>query len=89
MYKNILELNNELVKSGLVKFQIKVSANSKINKLDFEDEIIKLKIAAPKIEGKANKAIIEFFSKELKVPKSKIKILLGEKSSYKTILIEI
>ena len=37
------------------------------------------------IEGKANKAIIEYLSDVLSVPKSKIAIVNGEKSSIKTI----
>lgn len=89
MYKNIEELKEEINKNKDFKFKIKVIANSKVNLIDFEYDFIKIKITARAIEGKANKAIIEFLSDELKIPKSKIKILNGEKSSIKTIQITL
>ena len=69
------------------KFKIKVVANSKNNSIEFCDDFIKIKIKERAIEGKANKAIVEYLSDILKYPKSKITILNGEKSSIKTIQI--
>ena len=40
------------------------------------------------IENKANKALVEFFSKTFKVPKTKIEIIKGDTSKEKTILIK-
>ena len=48
----------------------------------------KVKITAQPIDGKANKALIEFLSKQFKVPKSYFEILRGETSKDKTILIK-
>lgn len=87
MPKNIDELIELIKKNDGYKFKIKVVANSKINLIDFCDEYIKIKIMARAVEGKANKAIIEYFSDILKIAKSKIAIINGEKSSIKTIQI--
>lgn len=87
MPKNIDELINLIKNSDGYKFKIKVVANSKINLIDFCDEYIKVKIMARAVEGKANKAIIEYLSDILNIPKSKITIVNGEKSSIKTIAI--
>lgn len=74
------------------KLKIKVSANSKKNSLEFLDEeddnLLKIKINKPAVDGKANKAIIEYLSDILNVPKSNITILNGEKSSQKCLLIK-
>ena len=85
MIKNIDELINLIKNNDGFKFKIKVVANSKINLIDFCEEYIKVKIMARAVEGKANKAIIEYLSDVLSVPKSKIAIVNGEKSSIKTI----
>lgn len=75
-------------KDGLV-LRIKISPNSKSNEIILEEDFAKIKITAQPIEGKANKALIEFLSKKFKIPKTSIKILKGETSKKKTILFEI
>ena len=47
---------------------------------------IKIKITAQPIENKANKALVEFLSKQFKIAKSNIEIIKGETSKEKTIL---
>ena len=56
------------------------------NQFIFADDMIKLKITAQPIENKANKALIEFLSKKLKVAKTNIEIVKGETSKEKTLL---
>jgi len=85
--KNLEQLIDLVKNSETIKFRAKIVANSKNNSIDFEDEYIKIKIKQRAIEGKANKAIVEFLSELLKCSKSKIKIIIGEKSSLKTIQI--
>lgn len=75
-------------KDGLV-LRIKISPNSKSNEIILEEDFAKIKITAQPIEGKANKALIEFLSKKFKIPKTSIKILKGETSKEKTILFVI
>ena len=70
---------------GLI-VNIKISPNSKKNEIINEGEFSKVKITAQPIDGKANKALIEYLSKNFKIPKTSIKILKGDTSKEKTIL---
>lgn len=74
-------------KDGLI-VNIKISPNSKKNEIINEGDFTKIKITAQPIDGKANKALIEFLSRNFKIPKTFIKILKGETSKEKTILFE-
>ncbi len=74
-------------KDGIL-VNIKISPNSKKNEIIKDGDIIKIKITAQPIDGKANKAVIEFLSKHFKIPKTSIKIVKGETSKEKTILFE-
>jgi len=74
--------------NGLV-LVIRISPNSSKNEIITTGEIIKIKITAQPVENKANKALINFLSKYLKIPKTAIEIIKGETSKDKTILIKI
>ena len=63
--------------------KIKVVTNAKENKIIKEDDILKVKLKALPIEGRANKELIGFFSKTFKIPKSSIKIIKGKSSKLK------
>lgn len=65
---------------------IRISPNAKKNEIIKDGDIIKVKITALPIDGKANKALVEFFAKNFKIPKTSIEILKGETSKEKTIL---
>jgi len=72
-----------------VKFCVRVIPNSsKCEISGIIDESIKIKLDVPPIEGKANDKCIKFLSKLLDLPKSSIKIVLGEKSKSKIIEIK-
>jgi uncharacterized protein (TIGR00251 family) len=73
------------VENGLI-IKVKIVPNSSKNDIILEDEFIKVKITAQPIENKANKALVEFFSKKFKIPKTSIEILKGETSKEKTLL---
>jgi uncharacterized protein (TIGR00251 family) len=49
---------------------------------------LKVRIKAPPVDGAANQALVKFFSKLFKVPKSNITILSGETSRHKRLLIQ-
>jgi uncharacterized protein (TIGR00251 family) len=53
-----------------------------------QDNIYRIKLTAPAIEGKANKALITLLSKRLGLPKAKIQLISGERSRTKTIRIQ-
>ena len=65
---------------------IKIVPNSSKNEIVIEEEFIKVKITAQPIEGKANKALIEFLSKKFKIPKTSIELVKGETNKEKTLL---
>jgi len=67
---------------------IQVQPKAKRNEvLGFEDGILRLKIAALPIEGKANKELISFLSKTLGINKSSITIDRGHTSKVKIVTI--
>lgn len=82
------DLKNKLLLNEPLRIKIKVVAGAKQNSIEiFSEEIIKIKINKPAVDGKANKAIIEYLSELLSVPKSNISILKGEKTSIKDLQI--
>ena len=66
---------------------LKISPNASKNEIIKTPEGIKVKITAQPIDGKANKALVEFLAKQFKVPKSYFEIIRGETSKDKSILI--
>ncbi len=74
--------------NGLL-IRIKIVPNASKNEIITEEEFIKVRVTAQPIENKANKALIEFLSKNLKVPKTSIEIVKGDTSKDKTILIKV
>ncbi len=69
-------------------FAVKVQPRAGKNALKGETgDALKLALAAPPVEGRANKACIEFFAKLLRVPRSSVTIAAGETSRTKVIRI--
>jgi uncharacterized protein (TIGR00251 family) len=66
------------------KFYIQPGAKKTEIKGEFNG-MLKIKISAPPVEGAANKELINFLSKKLKIKKSEIKIKNGQNSRIKTI----
>ena len=84
----IENIKNKLQKGEAVNLKIKVIANAKVNALEeYTKDILKVRINKPAVDGKANKAIIDYLSSQFMVPKSNIIILKGEKNSLKDLLI--
>lgn len=66
---------------------LRISPNAYKNEIiKSDDGSIKVKITAQPVDGKANKALIEFLSKTFKIPKTSIDIVRGETSKDKTVL---
>jgi len=53
-----------------------------------EGGVYRIKLTAPAIEGKANKALAAFLAKRLGLAKTKIQIISGERARTKTIQIQ-
>lgn len=72
-----------------MRITVHVSTNAKNNSIALgENGVYKLKINSQPIEGRANKDIIKYLSKLLKVSKSSITIAMGERSKNKVIDID-
>lgn len=67
-----------------VKVIPRASRNQIVGK---ENAAFKIKLTAPPVEGKANKALKEFLSKKLRVPKRNVDIISGKRSRQKSVLI--
>lgn len=66
-----------------VKVNTKASNTSVVG---IANDRLKIKLNAVPEDGKANKELIKFFSKKLKISKQKIEIVKGFTSSLKTVL---
>ena len=75
-------------KDGLL-VQLRISPNASKNFILKDETGVNVKLTAQPIGGKANKALVEFLSKEFKIPKTYIEIVKGETSKEKTLLIKI
>lgn len=71
-----------------ILISFKISPNASKNEIIKTDEGVKIKITAQPIDGKANKALIEFLSKQFKIPKTSIEIVKGQTNKEKTVLIK-
>ncbi|MEI0476716.1 DUF167 domain-containing protein [Brachyspira pulli] len=72
-----------------MNIEIKVTAGAKSNSFKFENGAYSIRIMSKAIDGKANKAIIDFLADELNLKKRDVEILKGDKSSKKIIAINI
>ena len=69
-----------------VRVQPKSSKNAIVG---IHGEALKIKLNAPPVEGKANKALIQLVAKLLGCPKSSIEIISGQANRNKRLLIHI
>lgn len=52
-----------------------------------EDAVLKVALAAPPVEGRANETLIRFFAEILEVPRSAVAIVSGDQSRNKVVRI--
>jgi uncharacterized protein (TIGR00251 family) len=71
-----------------VRFQVRVQPRASRDEVAGEwNGMLKLRLSAPPVEGKANAACCRLLARSLKVPLQSVKILVGERTSIK--LVEI
>ena len=75
-------------KDGII-LQLRISPNASKNEIITTDDMLKVKITAQPVDGKANKALIEYLSKSFKIPKTSFKIIKGETSKDKTLMVSV
>lgn len=75
-----------------MKIALKVTPGARKNEiLGWEEDypqigrVLRVKIAAPPVEGKANKEIVAFMAKALGIPKSSVELLHGSTGRIKLI----
>lgn len=75
-----------------MKIALKVTPGARKNEiLGWEEDypqigrVLRVKIAAPPVEGKANKEIVAFMAKTLRIPKSSVELLHGSTGRIKLI----
>jgi uncharacterized protein (TIGR00251 family) len=74
--------------SPRVGFAVKVQPRARKNAITgMVGDALKLALTAPAVDGRANKACIEFFANLLEVPRSSVTIAFGETSRNKVIRI--
>jgi len=75
-----------IVEEGVV-ITVNVNPRSKVPEIKIESDKLLIKVTSPPIGGKANKEVINLLAEFLGVKKKQIKIIEGEKSRVKKILI--
>ena len=73
-----------------VQTEIKVRVlpkSSRTEIIGIEDDTYKVKLTAPPVEGKANKALIELLARRLGIGKGRVEIVSGGRSRLKTVRI--
>lgn len=72
-----------------MKLQLTVVPKSSHTVLVRGNQGLKLKITAPPVDGQANKAVVDYFSKLLSCPKKSIRIASGFKSKRKILIFDV
>lgn len=73
-------------KSDFITFSVKVQPRARKNSITGEvGGALKLALTAPPVDGAANRACVEYFSKSLKVPRSSVTIASGERNRLKVV----
>lgn len=74
-------------KSRPIEIKLKPGSRSTQVVYNQENEFI-IKIREKPVDGSANKAMIELLAKILNIPKSKIRLIKGQKSKTKVVIID-
>jgi len=78
-------LNLQKVDDGVI-FRVKVQPASGKNEIvGVKGDALKIKINAPPVKGKANKALVDFLARKLGVKNSQIEIITGHTTRLKRI----
>ena len=68
---------------------IKVTPNAARNEIaGFADDILRVKVAAPPVKGKANKELVSFLCRLLAVSKDRVSIVKGHTARNKIVAID-
>ncbi len=62
-----------------------VPRSSKEGVAGFEGGVVKIRLNAPPVEGKANDALVRFLAKAVGVPRSRVTLVTGERGRSKIV----
>jgi uncharacterized protein (TIGR00251 family) len=72
-----------------MNLRVRVQARAKRNVIvPWQDGQWKLYVTAPAVEGQANEACVEFLARTLGIPRSRVRIVSGEKSRNKVVSLD-
>jgi len=54
----------------------------------FRDDVLVVRVAAPPVDGAANDALIAFFAATLHIPKTRVRILGGDRARRKRVALD-
>ena len=78
------------VRGDGVLLQLSVVPNARRTEVDgLHDGALRVRLAAPPIDGRANEALVAWLAKSLSVPKRDVEVLRGESSRRKQVAIAV
>jgi hypothetical protein len=73
-------------RGAAVRFRVKVQARARRQEVvGAQGGVLRLRVTAPPVEGRANLAVVALLAGHLRVPKSSIKIAAGERAPIKLV----
>lgn len=77
------------VPKGDAQVEVRLRPRGKSDELlGMEDGVLRARVSAPPVDGKANKALCRLIAKRVGVPPSRVSVVRGEKSRDKVVRIE-
>ena len=76
-------------KADSICFRVHVQPRAARNEtVGLHGDAIKVRLTSPAVENRANRHLVDFFSRLLKIPKQDISIVSGQKTRQKTIAVK-
>ncbi len=73
---------------GAILLRLHVQPRAAQNQIaGLQGEALKLRLSAPPVDGKANKAVLAFLAELFSLPKSALSLKSGQQSRQKTVLV--
>lgn len=73
-------------RGGITRFHVKVQARARREGIaGVHDGALRVRVTAPPVEGRANRAVLTLLAERLRVSRGSIKIAAGERSPLKLI----
>jgi uncharacterized protein (TIGR00251 family) len=72
-----------------ITFSVHLQPRSSKNEMcGLQGDALKIRLTSPPVDDAANRHLIEFISKTLEIPKSRVSIVSGTKSRHKKVQVE-